>query len=73
MGSLNTGLYISSLYLLRLHWVSWRGEGQFRLELNFCVVTEVFYLNKALALFNTGEGFHASIQVARSPSFSSYG
>ena len=36
------------------------------LELNTAyIVTEVFYLNKALALFNTGERFRASsIQVA---------
>jgi hypothetical protein len=35
------------------------------LELISLLVTEVFYLNKALALFNTGKRFHASsIQVA---------
>ena len=36
------------------------GEGISGLELNIRAVTEVFYLNKALALFNTGKRLHAS-------------
>ena len=36
------------------------GEGIFGLELNVRAVTEVFYLNKALALFNTGKRSHVS-------------
>ena len=40
------------------------GEGISGLELIIRAVTEVFYLNKALALFNTGKRLHvSSIQV----------
>jgi hypothetical protein len=39
------------------------GEGISGLELNIRAVTEVFYLNKALALFNTGKRLASSIQA----------
>lgn len=52
--SLRTGLPIFCLYLLLVHYVSTKSAfgdlGTYNLS-----VTEIFYLNVALALFNTGK------------------